>query len=63
MDPFTEFLLLVVLTVGVPAFGLRWLCNAITRTMASWVPERPRPQARYQLVQVIPQTIVRNSAR
>lgn len=61
MDPFTEFLLLVVLTVGVPAFGLRVLCNAITRSMASWVPDRP--QARYQLVQVIPQTVARNPSR
>jgi hypothetical protein len=61
MDPFTEFLLLAVLVVGVPAFGLRKLCSAITREIASWAPDRP--QARYQLVQVIPQQATRNLPR
>lgn len=53
MDPIIEFVLLAVLTVGLPAFGLRKLCHAITREIASWAPE-PRV-ARYQLVRVIPQ--------
>lgn len=41
-----------------PVLAIRMFCNAITRHIESWAPERT--PSRYQLVRVIPQPRDRN---
>lgn len=52
MGSFTEFVVLSVLVVGVPAYLIRLLYDAVVREIASWAPER-RSRHSYQLVTVI----------